>query len=112
MDFDTLNWREEAGAILVSPAVRAAGRTYRLNYTKAPTVTGNYTIEVPSGLELIIVYRVAADLVRPRLEEDGAAHAAAAERIWQDQLPVLRKRYGAHPRPGLKRIRGGSQSGW
>lgn len=102
-----LTFREEAGALHVAPIdALVVPLTFRLVYTKAPVVTSNYTIEVPAGLEAIITRRVAAGLVSPRLRDDGAAYAADADRIWSQQLPALKRRYGNHPRPGLRRTRG------
>lgn len=99
-----LSFREEVGAIQVSPTVDAPG-TYRLVYWQAPSLTGDYTILVPEGLEEVIVERVAA-WVRVRMEEDPAPHQQMADRIWNSQKGDLMRRYGEHPVGGLKRVRG------
>ncbi len=103
----SLAMREEGTDIKVDPVGLAPG-TYRIVYivkpvtisTDADAATG--TLLVPDGMEEIVVLEVAGDLVRPRSNEEGAAHLAAAERIWRQSIPALRQRYGQHPVPGLR----------
>lgn len=111
-DFSTLSYREEAGVLRVAPSTSAAG-TYKLTYNKAPSLTGDYLVEVPTGLELVIAERVAGH-IRPRFNEGAEQHQAAADRIWHGvpgipgsgQKTYIRRRYGGHTQSGLARTRG------
>lgn len=110
-DFGGLCWREEAGVLRLAPATSCTG-TYRLAYNKAPTLTGDYTIEVPTGCELVIVERVAA-MVRVRFNEDPTPHLATADRIWHGapgmpgsgQKTAIRRRFGGHTQGGFVQTR-------
>lgn len=97
----------ESGAttpvIIVSPVELAPG-TYRLTYHQKP-VASYSTLDVPEGVEDVIVHRAAAQ-VRMRFDEDPSPHVALASTIWDQQRRDLRRRYGGHPMPGLRVVRG------
>jgi hypothetical protein len=92
---------EEVGATyLIWPLAAAAG-TYRIVYSK--TVTAGYTsIEVPDGFEDVLIERVSGR-VKERLQPSEAQmHFQIADRIWQQQMPLLRLRYGRNSRSGFR----------
>lgn len=99
----TLSFREEGTNLIFSPAELVAG-TYRLTYHVKP-VAGYSTIDVPDGLEDVVIHRTAAQ-VRIRFNEDPSPHERKAEAAWTEALKNLRRRYGAHPQPGIRRVRG------
>lgn len=98
-----LNWYEQAGNIIISPAELAVGG-YRV--TALLGVVAGYTslTLVPEGMEDILIEQCAA-FVRQRHDESPAVHMEEATRIWKEQIPPLIRRHGAHPRPGLSRLR-------
>lgn len=96
-------WLEQGATLVVSPASSAAG-TYRLVYCPEPSVTGDYLVQVPKGLEDIVTHWVAAE-ARNRQDEQYDFHMAAADAIWRAHKGPLMKRYGQHPVSGLKRVR-------
>lgn len=104
---DGTEFRWQGSSIVVSPVEDADG-TYRYAYvTLGATLTGvnPEQVEIPVGLEEVLIERVCAQ-VRWRCYEDGSGHEAKAQGIWDKMLPKIKRRYGAHPRPGLQRIRG------
>jgi hypothetical protein len=111
-DFRGISYREEAGVLRVAPSGSAPG-TYKLTYNKAPTLTSDYTIEVPAGCELVIVERLCAR-VRGRFNEDPSPHIAEANRIWHGvpgvpgsgQKTAIRRRYGGHTQSAFVQTRG------
>jgi hypothetical protein len=70
--------------------------TYRLTYVQRP-VDGYTTYDVPDGAEDIMIQIVAA-WVRQRHDEDPSFHMQRAEQLKNELRPVLKMRYGAHPR--------------
>ncbi len=100
-----LTYREESGALVVSPTQLAPG-TYRIVYTvAAATMTADGDLlQVPPGIEDVIIERVAARC-RVRLDEDPTPHLQRADAVWKAQLKALKKRYGRHPVPGLRQTR-------
>jgi hypothetical protein len=99
-----------AGALLlrVYPTSAAPG-TYRLVYVYLPDLTGgagNYTFELPAGLEEIITEGVSAR-VRVRFNEDAAAHWTELDRLWTEQRTSVRRMYGNHGQSGFRWSRGG-----
>lgn len=95
-----LGFSEQGANFIISPLVSAPG-SYRIVYSK--TVAAGYTtLEVPDGLEDVIVERVCAR-VKERLEPETAAiHFQIADRIWNEQLPLLKLRYGRVNRSGFR----------
>jgi hypothetical protein len=96
----TLNFYEQAANIVIQPPEAAPG-DYRLTFQTKPA-TGYTSFDVPEGLEDVFIERCAA-WVRVRHEEDPTPHIALANDVWTEQRRVLKKRYGAHPVPGLQR---------
>jgi len=84
---------EEQGAnIVIGPDSDAPG-TYRLMYV--PTV-GTYTgLDLPEGLEDVVIERCAA-WVRQRHDENPDYHLGIAREIIKEQAPYLVRRYGEH----------------
>lgn len=108
-----LSFREEAANFILSPVGTAAG-TYRLTYvTKGATLTSTLTtvpgadssLDVPPECEDLVCERVCIR-VRERCYEDPSSHVKRADDLWKEVLPVVKKRYGKHPEPGLRRVRG------
>lgn len=108
-----LEFREEATNFEVAPTEESDG-TYKMTYvTKGATLTSalttppgsNATIEVPLGLEDVLSERVAAR-VRERCYEDAAPHYKRADDLWKELFPLIKRRYGRHSVPGLRRVRG------
>lgn len=99
-----LSWHEQgAGILMFSPPLSAPGTyrfTYRTKQTPDPVVAGT-TIAVPSGFELIVVWRVIAQ-VRPRLDEDGVTPDQRADKMWLEQIGPLKNRHGHHVIPGFR----------
>lgn len=106
VETDLLSVREEGDDLLVGPPSRAAG-TYRIVYVTAPDDLNDDAdeLDVPAGCEDIVVELVAAR-VRERRRQDPILHLQRAERTWQEQRKLLRRRYGAHSQPGLRITRG------
>ena len=89
----------EMGAVLKIRPVEQAPGTYRMYYTTA-VEDGYTTLDVPAGLEDIIIEEVAA-WVSARHNEDADYHRQEAKRIWDEQYMPLWNRYGAHTASGL-----------
>ena len=100
-----LNVREEANGLKVAPLSQAAG-VYRIIYVMEPEglVDDGDELDVPSGFEDIIV-QLGCAFVRRRHEESQSAHLEIADRVWKEQKPLLRKRYGRHAVPGMRQVR-------
>lgn len=81
--------------------------TTELAFTEYASGAITDAIEVPVGLEDCLCERVAAR-VRKRCNEDPTAEENAAEALWREVIPILKKRYGAHAVGGLRRVRGDS----
>lgn len=93
----------ERGTVLeIYPSTSATG-SYKATYVQTPSLSGNYTLSVPGGIEAIIRERVAAR-ARTKLDEDPSAHMQMAKLMWDEQAPALRRRYGLH-RHGLMQRR-------
>lgn len=110
-----LGYREEGPIVNLLPGRSAAG-TYRVRYvqgmsaaafTTSTDLNGGFSptiVGLPAGLEDIVVERVSARASRRIPGDDPAPHLAEAERIWREQLPALRKRYGRSVKPGFRRM--------
>ena len=104
-----LSFLETGATLKVGPNVLAPG-TYRAVYIAQPATlsaesgTGGVLL-VPAGCEDVILERVAARC-RIKLEEDPSPHTGRAAAVWREQKRALRKRYGRHPVPGLRVVRG------
>lgn len=91
-----------------SPAESAPG-TYRITYLSgvSATVAAGTTFDLPGGLEDVLVQRCAA-FMRSR-HNDGMDkakwHKDLADELIKEQKPLLMRRYGIMPVPGLKRTR-------
>jgi hypothetical protein len=95
-----LGFEEVGNTYLIWPLASAPG-TYRMVYSTAIT-SGYTTLEVPDGLEDVIIERVCAR-VKERLQPGEAGmHFDVADRIWAEQLPLLRMRYGRTNRSGFR----------
>lgn len=94
-----LGWRENPTTIEVTPALSSVG-TYRLRY-KRGVATGYTTLDLPAGLEWVLVPRVAA-WIATRFDDSPAPHTARAEDAWRRAMTVLKQRGGTHPIPGLR----------
>ncbi len=100
----TLCAYEQGAYILLAPTSSAPG-TYRVTFvTGTGTVAAGTTLDVPDGLEDVIVERCAA-WVRQRHDEDPSYHIRAADEILKEQRQLLRGRYGTHAVPGLNTTR-------
>lgn len=66
--------------------------TFKLTYVQAPVV-GYTTMDVPAGLEDVIVQRVAAQ-VQVRRKQDPSPHLSMAEATWKAQVSALRRPVG------------------
>lgn len=100
-----LNWREEGATIQLAPPNCAPG-TYRIVYvTVGADISGGTALGVPTGCENIIVQEACAQ-IREALDEDPAPHMARAAALWVEMKRELRRRYGQHVKPGLRRTRG------
>lgn len=95
----TLSFYERDGSIILDPAYLAAG-TYRIHYSQA-LVDGYTSIDLPAGLEEIVIEEVCA-WVRQRHEEDPSYHLMRARQVWDENWMPLKKRYGAHGRSSLQ----------
>lgn len=95
----TVSFYERDGVLVIEPAYLAAG-TYRIHYSGA-LLDGYTTIDLPAGLEEIIIEEVCA-WVRQRHEEDPSYHMARAKMVWDENWMPLKKRYGAHGRSALQ----------
>jgi hypothetical protein len=89
----------EMGDVLKIRPVESAPGTYRMYYTTA-VEDGYTTLDVPAGLEDIVIEEVAA-WASARHNEDAAYHRKEADRIWDEQYMALWNRYGANARSGL-----------
>jgi len=95
----TISVYERGGVLVLEPAYLAAG-TYRIHYSSA-LVDGFTTIDLPAGLEEIVIEEVCG-WVRQRHEEDPSYHMARAHQVWGENWMALKKRYGAHGRSALQ----------
>jgi hypothetical protein len=97
-----LRWYQRNASVILAPVEGAAG-TYRLTYQTAPA-TGYTSLDVPAGLEDVIIERCSG-WVRQRHDEDPGYHIRRAEEIWKMQKRYLIRNHGPHPVPGLMRAR-------
>lgn len=92
-----LGWEEVGDTYLIWPSVSSAG-TYRIVYNTAATAG---TLTVPAGLEDVPVERVCARVKERLAPEEAALHFGIADRIWSEQLPLLRRRWGRNNHAGF-----------
>lgn len=115
-----LGYREEGAYMRFYPESLAAG-DYRVKYIgglqPAALTTGSNlngtpsgtVVGLPLGLEDVVIERVCA-LVSTRVPgDDPAPHYAEADRIWKEQLPSLKKRYGRSVKQGFRSVK---EWGW
>jgi hypothetical protein len=93
-----LGFEEVGSTYLIWPSLQAPG-TYRLIYNTAPT---DGTLAVPAGLEDVPVERVCARVKERLAPEEVQLHLAIADRIWAEQLPVLRRAFGRNNQAGFR----------
>lgn len=111
-----LGYRDEGAYFALYPESLAPG-SYRARYIRGMTaaaflttteLNGDFSTTVvglPLGLEYIVIQRVAA-LVSARIPgDDPAPHYAEADRIWKEQLPALKKRYGRSVKQGFRSVK-------
>lgn len=90
---------EEVGAtFLIWPSTRAAG-TYRIVYNKLAT---DGTLEVPPGLEDVVVEKVCARVKERLAPEEAQLHLSIADRLWAEQAPLLKRAFGRNNQQGFK----------
>lgn len=97
----------ERGTVLELYPSQLAGATYRLSYIPVPETLDDATdpIPLPQGAKAILVERVIAKVwVRDEKEDRAPYHEQLAQSLETKYLRSVRKRYGAHVVPGLKRI--------
>lgn len=75
---------------------------FRLTYVKLSTSSTD--LEVPDGLEDVIIQRAAAQ-AQIRRKQDPAPHKAIADEVWGSQLRSLRRRYGRNVQDGLREVK-------
>lgn len=104
--YGTLNVREEDGVLRLAPVSQAAG-TWRIIYVAKPDglTDDDQDVILPEGLEDILIQQGAA-FVRRRHDEDPSLHMQLADTVWREQKSALRRRYGKHAVPGVRRVRG------
>ncbi len=101
-----LTVREEDSVLRLAPVSQAAG-TWRIIYIAKPDglADDDQDVILPDGLEDILVHQAAAFVCR-RHNEDPTPYMQQADLVWREQKSALRRRYGEHSQPGLRRVRG------
>jgi hypothetical protein len=97
-EIGNLGFEEVGGTYLIWPSASAPG-TYRLIYAVAATAG---TLEVPDGMEDVLVERVCARVKERLAPAEAQMHFAIADRIWAEQLPLLRRRLGRNIPSGFR----------
>lgn len=98
MECGDLGWEEVGNTYLIWPSTSAPG-TYRLVYSADAT---DGTLEVPEGMEDVVVERVCARVKERLMPAEAQLHFAIADRIWTEQLPLLRRRLGRNIASGFR----------
>jgi hypothetical protein len=98
MECGELGWEEVGGTYLIWPSASAPG-TYRLVYAVGATAG---TLEVPAGLEDVVVERVCARVKERLFPAEAQLHFDIADRVWTEQLPLLRRRLGRNLASGFR----------
>lgn len=97
--------REQPTRFVISPDSQAVG-TWRLTWLKGATgtITSATALDLPSGLEDVVINR-GAEFVSIRHDPERAAYFKnRAEAILKEQKPLLTQRYGAMPEPGIVQV--------
>lgn len=115
-----LGYFDQGAFVEFYPESLAPGE-YRMRYVRALSSTAFTTttelngafsttvVGLPLGLEYVVIQRVAA-LVAARVPgDDPGPHYAEADRIWKEQLPSLKKRYGRSVKQGFRSVK---EWGW
>lgn len=87
---------ERGTTLELYPSASVAGCTFELSYIAKPTklnAVGD-AVDVPDGVDYVLGQRLAAELIRPRFEEEAGAHVKAAEEAWREAKWYLQQRYG------------------
>jgi len=98
MQAGTLGYEEVGSTYLIWPSASAPG-TYRIIYCAGST---DGTLEVPAGLEDVVVERVCARVKERLAPSEAQMHLSIADRIWAEQLPLLRRRHGRNVQSGFR----------
>jgi hypothetical protein len=98
MEAGCLGFEEVGNTYLLWPSASAPG-TYRLAYNVGATAG---TMEVPAGMEDVLVERVCARVKERLAPSEAQMHFAIADRIWSEQLPLLRRRHGRNVQSGFR----------
>jgi len=104
-DPGALSVAETPTTLVFSPAASAPG-TYQVTYLVGAlaTIVAGTAIDLPTGLEDVIVERACAWVrQRHRELEHVAYHERRAAEILEEHTRYLKQRYGAMGQPGLKR---------
>jgi hypothetical protein len=97
-ELGNLGFEEVGGTYLIWPSASAPG-TYRLVYNAA---ANSGTLEVPDGMEDVVVERVCGRVKERLAPGEAQMHFAIADRIWTEQLPLLRRRLGRNIPSGFR----------
>lgn len=106
-EFGAIGFEDVGATYLIWPTTQAPG-TYRLVYSAMST---DGALAVPAGLEDVVVERVCARVKERLAPEEAQLHFAIADRIWQDQIPALKRQYGNNNAAGFTRSYRGSFGG-
>lgn len=97
--------REQPTRLVIYPDSAAVG-TWRLTWVSGcpSSITTSTALDLPAGLEDVIINR-GAEFVSIRHDPNQAGYfAARADRILKEQKPLLMKRYGSMPEPGIVNV--------
>lgn len=96
-------YREEGANIVFGPSNSFDG-TYKILFHETATIStagaGTETISLYSGLELVLIFRVAA-LMSLRVDGDAGPFPKMADDLMEKQAPMLKRRAPAGRRHGL-----------
>ena len=93
-----LGYEEVGGTYLIWPTISAPG-TYRIVYN---TTSVDGTLDVPAGMEDVVVERVCARVKERLAPAEAQMHLDIADRLWTEQLPYLRRRHGRNLQAGFR----------
>lgn len=120
-DNSQLCWREtnfQFRLALSPPQDVSTVLGWRLTYVSVPSITidtSNDLVDVPDGFEEIVIYRVAATVAIRCHDEEKASYfrevvdgnpAKGTKGLLAELVQALRRRHGAHSRPGATPTRG------
>lgn len=98
MEDGCLGFEEVGSTFLIWPSASAPG-SHRLIYGKTATAG---TLEVPPGLEDVVTEKVCARVKERLAPAEAQMHLSIADRIWAEQLPLLRRRLGRNVQSGFR----------